>query len=106
MNSDPEPRSVINQRLNRLLIFVFVLIIIIFIFGLLGFRYLVKLNWIDSIHNTSFYLSGMGAIAEMKTPTEKLFSSAYAIIAGFVFIAIAAYLIDAIIDIVFFNNQL
>jgi hypothetical protein len=58
--------------------------------GILGYRALAGLAWIDALHNASMILGGMGPVAEMKTDAAKLFSSAYALFCGLVFIGIVA----------------
>jgi len=91
-------------RLRKLYIVLFVLLLIVVIIGLIGFRYIVKLEWIDSFQNTMFYVSGMGPLSIMQTPIQKLFSGTYALISGLVFVAIAAYIIDAIVDLEFLRS--
>jgi len=54
--------------------------------GVLGYHYWGDIDWIDAIHNASMILSGMGPVAEVKSTGGKLFSSAYAIFSGVVFI--------------------
>ena len=58
--------------------------------GVLGFHFIAEVPWIDALHNASMILGGMGPVAEMKTDTAKLFSSAYALFCGLVFIGIVA----------------
>jgi len=55
--------------------------------GIFGYRYLAYASWIDSIHNASMILSGMGPVIEIKSTQGKLFSSAYALFSGVVFIS-------------------
>lgn len=54
--------------------------------GILGYHYIAEIVWIDAIHNASMILSGMGPVAEVKNVSGKLFSSAYALFSGVVFI--------------------
>ncbi len=54
--------------------------------GIFGYHYIADISWIDSIHNASMILSGMGPVAEIKNVAGKLFSSAYALFSGVVFI--------------------
>ncbi len=58
--------------------------------GVLGFRFIADVPWIDALHNASMILGGMGPVAEMKTDAAKLFSSAYALFCGLVFISVVA----------------
>jgi hypothetical protein len=54
--------------------------------GVLGYHWAAGAGWIDAIHNASMILSGMGPVIEIKTTAGKLFSSAYALFSGIVFI--------------------
>jgi hypothetical protein len=61
--------------------------------GIIGYRWLVGLGWIDSILNASFILTGMGPVDTMKTDAAKLFASAYALFSGVVFIGAVGVLL-------------
>jgi len=54
--------------------------------GIVGYKYLGQMDWIDALHNASMILSGMGPVIEIKTTSGKLFSSFYAIFSGVAFI--------------------
>jgi FtsH-binding integral membrane protein len=58
--------------------------------GVLGYRQFAGLEWIDALHNAAMILGGMGPVAEMKSDAAKLFSSAYALFSGLVFVGIVA----------------
>lgn len=55
--------------------------------GVLGYHLIVGLDWVDSILNASFILTGMGPVDVMKATSAKLFASAYALFSGIVFIS-------------------
>jgi len=52
----------------------------------LGYHYIGEIVWIDALHNASMILSGMGPVADIKNFWGKIFSSAYALFSGVVFI--------------------
>jgi hypothetical protein len=58
--------------------------------GILGFHFIADVAWIDALHNAAMILGGMGPVVEMKTDAAKLFSSAYALFSGLVFISVVA----------------
>jgi hypothetical protein len=58
--------------------------------GVVGFHYIAAVPWIDALHNASMILGGMGPVVEMKSAVAKLFSSAYALFCGLVFISVVA----------------
>lgn len=85
-------------------IIIVVAFIIVGVIGLMGFMYIFGLSWLDAFHNTAMYISGMGPIAEAQTPSQKVFASFYSILGGFLFLGVAIYLIDEIVDVLFFSN--
>ncbi len=56
------------------------------ILGILGYHYFDSIPWLDSLHNASMILSGMGPVVEIKSNSGKWFSSMYALFSGIVFI--------------------
>jgi hypothetical protein len=92
-------------RLDRLLFVSLILLLIILIIGIIGFRYIVNLTWIDSFQNAAFYISGMGPVAVMETIGQKLFAGTYSIISGILYLAVAAYLISQIVNLEFFQDN-
>jgi len=80
------PRSVYYKRLaNSFMVAVFILFICLLI-GIFGYHFTANITWIDSLHNASMILSGMGPVVEIKTFWGKIFSSSYALFSGVVFI--------------------
>ena len=61
--------------------------------GILGYHQIAKLAWIDALHNASMILGGMGPVADMKSDAAKLFSSAYALFCGLVFVGVVAVIL-------------
>ena len=61
--------------------------------GILGYKFLGPMSWIDALHNASMILSGMGPVVTIQTNAGKLFSSFYAIFSGVVFITSIGILI-------------
>jgi hypothetical protein len=54
--------------------------------GILGYHYSDDISWIDSLHNASMILSGMGPVVTINSDAGKWFSSFYALFSGVVFI--------------------
>ena len=61
--------------------------------GIVGYKFLGPMSWIDALHNASMILSGMGPVVTIQTNAGKLFSSFYAIFSGVVFISSIGVLI-------------
>ena len=88
--------------ISQLLLIVIILISIIILIGALGFHYISKLDWLDSVHHAALYLAGMGPIFEIKTKEEKIFSTFYAIIASVLFLTIIIFIVDRVIQLELF----
>ncbi|MFT4022899.1 MAG: hypothetical protein QM664_03825 [Flavihumibacter sp.] len=54
--------------------------------GVVGFHGINGSSWIDSLHNASMLLGGMGPVVDMHNSNAKLFSSVYALFCGVIFI--------------------
>ena len=61
--------------------------------GMLGYRYLAGLSWVDSLLNASMILGGMGPVDTLKTNASKIFASFYALFSGLVFIGLLGLLL-------------
>jgi hypothetical protein len=91
-----------QSSVRRLLFVIILLFGIVLLIGTIGFHYISNLDWLDSLHNSSMYLSGLGPIFEMKTQKEKIFSTIYAIIASILFFALIIFLMDRILQLELF----
>jgi preprotein translocase subunit SecE len=91
-----------SAKIPKFLLILTITFLIILFIGILGFHYIANLEWIDSLHNSSMYLSGLGPLFEMKTNKEKLFSTFYAILASIFFLAIIIALVDKILQLELF----
>ncbi len=80
------PKSVYYGRMMRSVGFAVVILALCLLIGIVGYHYTADIPWIDSLHNASMILSGMGPVVEIKTTSGKLFSSFYALFSGVVFI--------------------
>lgn len=84
-------------RLGRYGIFALGLIVFSVLLGVLGYHHFGQISWIDSFHMACMILTGMGPVAEMTTPTAKIFSSMYALYSGVAFLSITAVFFAPII---------
>jgi hypothetical protein len=58
--------------------------------GVLGYHFIGKLGWIDSLLNASMILTGMGPVNPMNSNSAKIFASFYALFSGVAFLSITA----------------
>lgn len=79
--------------LRRIALFVALAITIVavsLVVGMIGYRHLTGMSWIDAFLNASMILTGMGPVSPMPTDTAKIFSSCYALYGGAVYPAVTA----------------
>ena len=80
------PLSIFYKRVFKNILMAFLILGICLLIGILGYHYSAEANWLDSLHNASVILSGMGPVIDISTVAGKLFSSFYALFSGIVFI--------------------
>jgi hypothetical protein len=67
------PMSTFYQRVLKHIIIAFGILGFCLLLGILGYHITAKANWLDSLHNASMILSGMGPVIEINTVPEKYF---------------------------------
>lgn len=65
--------------------------------GILGYHYIVGLEWIDAFLNASMILGGMGQITELHGNGEKIFAACYALFSGVTFLSSMAIFLSPLI---------
>ena len=80
------PLSTFYQRVVKNILLAIGVMLVCLAIGILGYHYTAEIPWLDSVHNASMILSGMGPVVEIKTVSGKWFSSFYALFSGVVFI--------------------
>ena len=61
--------------------------------GILGYHFVARFSWIDSLLNASMILSGMGPVKNLNSDAAKVFASCYALFSGVVFISATGILL-------------
>lgn len=74
------------QRVIKTILIASAIIVFSLFIGIIGFHYTCEATWIDSLHNSSMLLSGMGPVINITNTGGKIFSSSYALFSGVVFI--------------------
>lgn len=100
-NLDPKERQ---KKLRDLLLFLAIAFVVVMGLGILGFKYIVRTNWIDAFYNSALQFSRAGSGAVIKGTGPKIFVSIYGIIAGLIFVGLAVYVIDGIVDAELFGE--
>ena len=65
-----------------------ILIAVALLIGLIGYHWLARFGWIDSLLEASMILGGMGPINQLTGDAAKIFASIYALFSGLVFIGV------------------
>lgn len=79
-------RATFYQRVIKNIIIALLILLICLLIGIAGYHFVAGAIWIDALHNASMILSGMGPVIEIRSVSGKLFSSAYALFSGVIFI--------------------
>ena len=72
------------------------IILVSLLIGILGYHFLERLSWIDSLVNASMLLGGMGPVNPLHTFAGKLFASFYALFSGMILLVAVSVLIAPI----------
>ncbi len=82
------PTHVFYRRVLKNIVYALIVIALSLIIGVAGYHYTTGMSWVDALHNASMILGGMGLVDVGKVSTEgaKIFSSAYALFCGIIFI--------------------
>ena len=65
--------------------------------GIVGYRSLEGMSWLDALLNASMILGGMGPVNELHTPAGKLFAASFALFSGFLVLIVAGVLIAPVV---------
>jgi hypothetical protein len=85
-------RSFVRRLMRHMLLAVGVLLVALGI-GILGYRLVAGLSWVDAVMNAAMILGGMGPVNPMPSTAGKLFAAAYALFSGVVFLVAAGVLV-------------
>lgn len=80
------PMRVFYRRVLSNVLLASGILFICLLIGIAGYHYTAHIGWLDSLHNASMILSGMGPVVTIETNGGKWFSSLYALFSGVVFI--------------------
>jgi FtsH-binding integral membrane protein len=94
-------KTTFYQRVLKNIIIALVIMASCLVIGIVGYHYTDDIPWIDSIHNASMILSGMGPVVEIKSDAGKIFSSAYALFSGVIFLSIVGFILAPAIHRIF-----
>lgn len=73
-------------RVTRSVLAAILIVVVSLGIGVLGYRELGEMTWIDALLNASMILSGMGPVGNLANDGVKLFASCYALFSGIVIV--------------------
>lgn len=79
-------KNIFYKRIALSIFFASMILLFCLSIGILGYHYTAGIEWLDSLHNASMILSGMGPVVNITNTAGKWFSSFYALFSGVVFI--------------------
>jgi hypothetical protein len=91
------PRSVFFWRLAKCGAISVGFILVSLVLGVLGYRRLEGMPWIDAFVNAAMILGGMGPVNELHTDAGKLFAGTYALYSGLVVIISVGFFVAPIL---------
>jgi hypothetical protein len=87
------PIKVYYSRVLRNLLIGLAVLFICLAIGIIGYHFTAHIGWLDSLHNASMILSGMGPVVNIEASGGKIFSSFYALFSGVVFITNISFIL-------------
>lgn len=78
-----------EYRVRRLLYLLMIWFIVILGIGVLGFKFIVGTDWLDSFYNSSLHFAGAGPDVPIIGAGPKIFVSLYGVIASLIFVGLA-----------------
>ena len=83
------PHPIFLRRMANHLFITLALVAFTLLLGILGYRYLGGLPWLDALLESAMLMGGEGPIysADLTSPVAKIFASLYALFCGLVLIA-------------------
>jgi hypothetical protein len=90
-------RAAFAERLAASFVAATILVGVSLLGGMVGYRYLEGMDWIDAFANAAMILSGMGPLAPLQTAGGKLFAGFYALYSGLALILATGLLITPIV---------
>ena len=94
------------RRLVKNFVLTMLILVICLMIGVAGYHYTANIGWLDSLHNASMILSGMGPVVTIDTVGGKWFSSVYAIFSGVAFVTNIGVLLAPVVHRFFHSLHL
>ena len=91
------PRTVFYARFRRAAVYAFALVATTLAIGMLGYRALEHMSWLDAFHQAAMLMSGMGPVVDIRSTAGKIFDGVYALFCGVILLASTGLLFAPVI---------
>ncbi|MGB9906287.1 MAG: hypothetical protein ACPLRR_02735 [Candidatus Saccharicenans sp.] len=91
------PLSVFIRRVLSHILWALLLVAVALSLGVLGYHFIARLSWVDSLYEASMILGGMGPFSSLHSNAAKIFASGYALFSGLVFIALMGIVLAPVV---------
>jgi hypothetical protein len=91
------PRTVFYSRFRRGAMYALALVGATLAIGMLGYRALEHMSWLDAFHQAAMLMSGMGPVVEIRSTAGKIFDGVYALFCGVILLASTGLLFAPVI---------
>ena len=91
------PPTVFYSRFRRGAMYAFALIGVTLFIGMLGYRALEHMSWLDAFHQAAMLMSGMGPVVDIRSSAGKVFDGIYALFCGVILLASTGLLFAPVI---------
>ena len=83
-----------NKRAGSAWLLAFLFVGAALVSGMIGYRVLEGMTWVDAFLNASNILSGMGPVTPLTQPSAKVFAGLFALFSGLLFISLIAIVLS------------
>jgi hypothetical protein len=91
------PRTVFYARFRRAATYALALVAVTLAIGMLGYRALEHMSWLDAFHQAAMLMSGMGPVVDIRSAAGKIFDGVYALFCGVILLASTGLLFAPVI---------
>ena len=86
-----------RARAALLAIFIIILVVLLIV-GMIAYRYLFQLSWVDAFYSATLVLTTVNTVPEARTVGQKIFVAIYALISIVVFFSLTSVIVSFVKD--------
>jgi hypothetical protein len=90
-------RRVFLSRFRRGAAYGIGLVVVTLVVGMVGYRVLEHMSWLDAFHQSALLLSGVGSTVDVKSTAGKVFDSVYALFCGVILLAATGLMLTPVL---------